>query len=255
MGKKFRHTQQISLIILVTFCLSLPALSQNESYRKPFNTKRKPGIMRFYTLFAPTETSAEKFDRFNTDFFYNSWIGDVNGVKTQFYSLGHNVNIMYDLPFSKTSRFGVAVGLGFSHFSVRHQGELSIHYDPNSGEEYTNLSPLQTDDHWVNRSVFNFVEVPFELRIRSRTERPKFKFYPGFKVGYLGGMYHKWRIGSLKYKEFNYVDQQKLHYGPTLKLGVNNLMLFGYYDMTVLFDNPSSSQLQVFALGISIGWF
>jgi hypothetical protein len=53
------------------------------------------------------------------------------------------------------------------------------------------------------------------------------------------GIYHKWRIGSplkdLKYKEFNFPDLQKIHYGPTLRLGINNLMLFAYYDLATLF--------------------
>ena len=90
------------LICLLSFN---SVIAQNESYKKPFNIKRKPGIMRFYTLYAPTETSAEKFDRFNTDFFYNSWGGDLNGVETKFYSIGNNLNLMFDIPFSKTSRF------------------------------------------------------------------------------------------------------------------------------------------------------
>lgn len=251
MGKK--HTKNVKKITYILFCLFyFGALNAQESYKKPFNTKRKPGIMRFYTLYAPTETSAEKFDRFNTDFFYNSWLGDVNGVETKFYSIGNNLNLMFDIPFSKTSRFGIGIGLGYSHFSIRHDGQFNF---GNNNTEYTQLSQYTGTDKWINRTAFNFIEIPFEFRIRARKERPKFKFYPGFKVGYLAGMYHKWRIDDKKYKEFNFPDQQKLHYGPTLRIGINNIMLFGYYDLTVLFSNSNSNQLQLFSAGISIGWF
>lgn len=236
------------LICLLSFN---SVIAQNESYKKPFNIKRKPGIMRFYTLYAPTETSAEKFDRFNTDFFYNSWGGDLNGVETKFYSIGNNLNLMFDIPFSKTSRFGIGIGLGYSHFSIRHDGQ----FDFGTNNDLTNLSPDNGTDKWINRTAFNFIEIPFEFRIRAKKERPKFKFYPGFKVGYLAGMYQKWRIGDKKYKEFNFPDQQKLHYGPTLRIGISNIMLFAYYDLTLLFDNPNSSKLQLFSAGISIGWF
>ncbi len=252
------------IYILIVLGFSFSGWSQKqkgvESYKKPFNIKRKPGLMRFYTLKAPTETSAEKFDRLNSDFYYNSWLGDVNGVQTQFYALGHNINVMWDIPFSKKSRFGVAVGAGYAHFSIRHKGMFNFYSNPlpNQGP-YTVLQPDTTVGRWVNRTVINFLEVPFEFRIRSRKERPKFKFYPGFKAGYMVGIYHKWRVGNifkdLKYKEFNFPDLQKIHYGPTLRVGINNIMLFGYYDMTYLFTSPNSSKLQLFSVGVSIGWF
>jgi len=38
-------------------------------------------------------------------------------------------------------------------------------------------------------------------------------------------------------------------------VGINNIMLFGYYDMTYLFTSPNSSKLQLFSVGVSIGWF
>ena len=212
--------------------------------------------MRFYTLNAPTETSAEKFDRFNTDIYYNSWLGDMNGVETKFYSIGHNLNFMFDIPFSKTSRFGIGIGLGYGHFNIRHDGLFNfIETTPGLNDSYTELSVYGGTDKWINRTAFNFIEIPFELRIRARKERPKFKFYPGFKLGYLAGMYHKWRVNDKKYKEFNFPDQQKLHFGPTLRIGVSNIMLFGYYDLVMLFENPQSNKLQLFSAGISISWF
>ena len=211
--------------------------------------------MRFYTLYSPKETSAEKFDRFNTDFYFNTWLGDLNGVETKFYSIGHNLNLMFDIPFSKTSRYGIGIGLGYGHFNVRHNGVFNFVEQTPESDSHTALSVYTGSDKWINRTAFNFIEVPFELRIRARKERPKFKFYPGFKVGYLAGMYHKWRVDDKKYKEFNFPDQQKLHYGPTLRIGVSNVMLYGYYDLTMLFDNPNSNKLQLFSAGISISWF
>ena len=212
--------------------------------------------MRNYTgLSAPKENTPDKFDRFNTDFYWNSWIGDVNGTSTQFYALGHNINAMFDIPFSKKSRMGIAIGFGYSHFCVRHNGDFNFEVDPITNKGYTSLVPYVGPNRWINRTVFNFVEVPFEIRFRARRERGKFKFYPGFKVGFMVENYHKWRIGSDEFKEFNFPDLNRLHYGPTVKLGVDNITLFGYYDMTYLFTNDNSNKLQLFSVGVSIGWF
>jgi len=221
----------------------------------PFD-KRKPGIMRFYTgLRAPDEDSPDKFDRFNTDFFFNSWLGDPNGVRTKPYAIGHSINLMFDIPFSKRSRMGVAIGFGYSHFNIRHDGAFDFLEDPVTMESYSSLSPYTGPNRWINRTVFNFLEVPFELRFRARKERGKFKFYPGFKVGFMVENYEKWRINELEYKLFNFPDLNRLHYGPTLRIGIDNVMLFGFYDMTYLFTHEMSNQLQLFGAGISFGWF
>ena len=215
--------------------------------------KRKPGIMRHYSGFKPyDEDTPIKFDRFNTDFYWNSWIGETNDVKTKFYAIGHNINLMWDIPFGK-SPVGIGIGLGYSHFNVRNNGEFSFISDP--GGDYTSLSTYVGPKRWINRTVFNFVEIPFELRFRAKRERGKFKFYPGFKAGFMVENYIKWRIENQEFKEFNFPDLERIHFGPTIRIGVDNIMLFGHFDLVPLFTNSNSNQLQLFAAGISIGWF
>lgn len=244
-------------ICLLALIFSVSAFGQSENVdTEDIEPRRKPGIMRYYTgLHAPGENYAEKFDRFNTDFFYNDWIGDLNDVSTKFYAIGHNINLMFDIPFSKKSRMGVAIGLGYSHFNVRHNGEFSFVDEPMGDQMYSSLAPYTGANRWINRTVFNFVEIPFEIRFRSRKERGKWKFYPGFKAGFMVENYSKWRIEQLEYKAFNFPDLNRLHYGPTLRIGRDNIFLFGHYDMALLFTNSNSNKLQLFAAGISIGWF
>lgn len=241
-------------IIFILIFASAWSYGQQNPYEHPFH-KRKPGLFRLYTGFsAPKDNTPEKFDRFNTDFYWNSWLGETNGTTTAFYALGHNINLMFDFPFQKKSVFGIAVGLGYSHFCVRHDGEFTFN-SMSGGNDYTSLQIYTGPSRWINRTVFNFVEVPFEIRIRTSGERVKFKFYPGFKAGFMVENYHKWRIGSDEFKEFNFPDLNRLHYGPTVRIGFDNIMLFGYYDMTYLFTHDSSNKLQLFSAGISIGWF
>ncbi len=245
-------------LTILLFILCLHGYSQN-SYDKPFNEiGRKPGLMRHYTLVQPSENTPERFDRFNTDFFFNNWLGNTNNVTTKFYSIGHGINLMFDIPFSKKSRFGIAIGLGYTHYNVRHDGDFtfeSLNLPKGSMTQYAILAPYDGADRWINRTVFNQVDVPFEFRVRSRKERGKFKFYPGFKVGYIFDTFEKWRTGSDEFKTFNFPDVQKLQYGPTLRVGMDNIFLFGSYNLTYLFENESSTQLGLFSVGISIAWF
>ncbi|WP_027420598.1 porin family protein [Crocinitomix catalasitica] len=245
---------RFSLAILFLFVVQF-SFGQDSAGDHPY-LDRKPGLFRLYSGLTPyDEKKATKFDRFNTDFFYNDWLGDLGQVSTKFYSIGHNINLMFDIPFSKTSRMGIAIGLGYGHFSVRHNGELSFKSEAGMAAYSTHLKPYLGAERWINRTVFNFVEVPFELRFRSLKERGKWKFYPGFKAGFMVENYSKWRIGSNEFKNFNFPDLNRLHYGPTLRIGRDNIFLFGYYDMTTLFTHPNSSQLQLISLGVSIGWF
>ncbi len=243
------------LFFLYFGCTSILGFSQ-DSYEKPFDQiNRKPGALRLYTLFPPTEKSAEKFDRLNTDFFFNSWIGDINGVTTKFYSIGHSINIMYDIPFGKTSRFGIGIGLGYTHYNVRHDGNFSFIKNPANKIDFSLINLYDGEDRWINRTVFNQIDIPFEFRIRAQKERKKFKFYPGFKLGYIFNSFEKWRINDKKYKELNFPDVIQFQYGPTFRIGIDNLFLFGSYNLTYLFSDTQSSQLQLFSVGISFGWF
>jgi hypothetical protein len=235
------------------------SLSAQNSVDKPYNeVGRKPGLMRHYTLVQPSETSPERFDRFNTDFFFNNWLGNTNGVTTKFYAIGHGINLMFDIPFSKQSRFGVAIGLGYTHYNIRHDGDFSFEsfQAPQIPEEqYSVLYQYTGAERWINRTVFNQIDVPFEFRIRSSKERKKFKFYPGFKVGFIFNVYEKWRVEKSKFKTYNFPDLNQFQFGPTLRVGLDNIFLFGSYNLTYMFDHELSSDLNLFSVGISIGWF
>lgn len=259
MGAKYRlKIHKNILIVLMLMCSNIILAQTSESRKERWRSFewRKPGILRTYTgLTAPPPERPDKFDRFNTDFFWNSWLGDVNGVKTKFYAIGHGINLMFDVPFDKKGRVGLGIGLGYSHFSVRTDGAFTFNPVAGTNDSFATLENYSGVNRWINRTVFDFVEVPFELRIRSAKERRKFKFYPGFKTGFMFEYFHKWRIGSDEFKEFNFPNMNRIHYGPTVRLGLDNVMLFAYYDLAPLFQDGASSQLQLFSLGLSFGWF
>lgn len=243
------------IVLSLSFLSAYGQEKKGREYGEAFK-RRKPGIFRLYTgLSAPDEDSPTKFDRFNTAFYWNSWLGETGNTTTKFYAIGHDINLMFDIPFGKRSPVGIAIGLGYSHFNIRNNGEFSFVDNPDGDGKHSYLTTYTGPKRWINRTVFNFMEVPFELRFRGLRERGKFKFYPGFKVGWMMENYIKWRIKHEEFKEFNFPDLNRLHYGPTIRIGLDNVMLWGYYDMTTLFTDPNSNKLQLFGAGISIGWF
>lgn len=245
-----------NLTLIFFLCCSLAAWSQKVD-PDAYNQKRKPGLMRYFTGFrAPDKETPDKFDRLNTNITYNDWLGDRNNVKTQLYSIGADANLMFDVPFGKNSPIGFGIGIGYSYFQVFSDGEFDFYPENQTFQDYTQLSMVEdTMKRWVNKYSVHYVEVPFELRLRLGKDN-KFKFYPGFKIGYQPRFTATWRYsGNLKFKEFNFPDDNPLRYGATLRIGYNNFMLYGFYSLSPLFTNSQSTFMQPFSIGISIGWF
>lgn len=241
---------------IAVFLLSFSTLAQ-EVDPDAYKMKRKPGLMRYFTGFrAPDKETPEKFDRLNTNITYNDWLGDRNNVKTQLYSLGVDASLMFDVPFSKKSPIGFGIGLGYSFYQVYSNGEFNFYPENQVIPDYTSIAPLEdTLDRWINNFSVHYIEVPFEVRLRLGKNN-KFKFYPGFKIGFQPRFTATWRYrNNLKFKEFNFPDDNPLRYGATLRVGFNNFMLYGFYSLSNLFTNNQSSVMQPFSLGISIGWF
>ena len=228
------------------------------------------GIFHYYTgLILPDKNDPERMDRWVFDITYNNWLTLPDGIKVKPYSIGWNVARYYDFPINK-SAFGVAFGYGYSMHNVHHNGEFIDVVDPTSGDTYTSLVPLDPNyKYWRNKIVFNYVEAPFELRIRTKKRRKKardesgnkvetgevggqFRFYPGFKVGWLFNVHTTVRDTEGKYKEYNFHNANRLRYGATLRIGYGRINIFGFYSLTNAFKDGQGDELQPFSVGLSI---
>lgn len=246
------------IIVLILFwILTLPAFSQKKEegkYKVP--STYKPGIFWHFTgLHAPEDTLIHKYDRIHFSILYCDFIGNKNGVKTKWHSIGFNVGAMWDQPFGK-SGVGIGIGVGFSHFQWHNNGVFSFPTDSLSGDKFTQLDPyMGSEVRKKNQFTSNYIEVPFELRFRTK-KRVKFKFYAGFKVGVRTNSFAKWKLddGS-KFKEFNFPDLTRFRYGPTVRIGVQWFQLYAGYFFNQTFKNPNSPKLQQFEAGLTISFF
>ena len=214
------------------------------------------GLFEYFKLTADGD-GAEKFDRIVVDFTWTQWLESVEGVDQGIYSFGIGAYWMKDIPFGKKSNVAMAFGLGFDSHNFHHNGEFEF-TTLADGSVYTDLvSRNGATALGKNKYAVTYVDVPFELRLRTMNktveERMKynFRFYIGFKAGVLVNDHLKIEDATSKRKIFNLPNTLPYRYGPTLKIGLNKLSFVAFYSLTTLFKEGQGVAITPINIGIS----
>ncbi len=212
-----------SLIFLTIF--SLAAFAQTETPKK---MSRRPDIPGTFALEFGFNRDMSAPDQFSLGFF---------GSRT--------VNLYYQYDFRiLNSSFSFVPGIGLSLERFKFGNESTLGYDPNDPESIVMLTPNDTGLPGVKKSqlITNYIDVPLEIRYSTKPDDParSFKISVGGRIGYMYDSFTKIKykddseLKKLKNKEdFNLT---KIRYGLTARIGVGNLSLFGYYNLTPLFE-------------------
>lgn len=257
-------------IILVIAFISLQVLFGQEAN----GVQNKSGIedKKITQIFNPFKESIySQYDIFGFDVFWSAWNQPNKDVKSGKFSFGFNFNYFFDIPFSKKSPVALAIGLGYGHFNLHHDGDLQPAYDSISDQNYTRLvSYSGQDGRKKNKILAQYIDIPVELRFRIPLKSKKnpennynletgkakhhFKIYLGFKAGYQVG-FKQVTVddNDTKTKFNNYSDKFRWRYGCTVRIGWNDIFLFGSYYFSPLFKNDLSTEIYPFTFGISIG--
>ena len=175
-----------------------------------------------------------------------------------------NVYYQYELRIAK-SRFSVVPGIGLSleRFKFRDQTVLTEAED----SVYLFLTPEEIN---IKKSHFvtNYVDVPLELRYSSKPQDParSFKMSIGGRIGYLYDSFNKLKYRengeTIRIKEKRDFNATNLRYGVSTKIGFGNFALFGYYNLTNLFEdgkgipeNGVVKDFPTYTIGISLSSF
>lgn len=245
-------------ILLAIFILSNTFFSTGQYLedREDLSSKRRPGVMWFYSGFRPYETTKlRKYDRLIVDVVYNDWNGDKELFESPWYSIGINTSLMFDIPFTKSNTIGFGWGVGFSHYN----NHTKTNFDRNFEENTTTLSDLDnTLDIKRSKYAANYLEIPIEFRFRTKGIK-HFKFLIGAKVGYQLNAYTKTveeiEGREYKFKSFNFPDNNRLRYGATVRIGFRNISLYGAYFFSSLFNDSQSVNLNPVNIGLSFSLF
>ena len=186
-------------------------------------------------------------DRFIVEFHNDGFLNLAPEMETRPYSPGINAHIFYDYPFAKKSIFSFAWGYGFSSFNVHHNGEFL-----EDSLKITQFVPFPKDYNYSkNKASNNFLEIPIELRIRTRGLR-QFKMAFGAKAGYVVNVHTKIIDDGGKRKAYQIPNLMKYRYGLTAKIGVGRFMLHGFYSLTPFLEENNGPELIPFTLGCRV---
>jgi hypothetical protein len=173
------------------------------------------------------------------------------------------VNIFYQLDKRiGTTKFSVHPGLGFSFERFKFANDYTL----TSTVSETQLVPASDLYPGVKKSmlVTNYINVPVEIRFSTRPDDPSrsFRASIGGRVGFLYDSFTKIKysedgeVRSIKNKQnFNL---HKLNYGAFVKIGVGNIGLITYYNLSPLFDadeGPGQADISTLTIGLSLSSF
>lgn len=219
-------------------------------------SRHRPGAMWFYSGFSNYDTTKlRKYDRLVVDVLYNDWQGDLSPLNSPWSSIGFNVNLMFDVPFTKANTVGLGWGVAFSHYNNRTKVGFNSNYTEGSTSTYS--LDLQQEIVWSKFNA-NYIEIPLELRFRTRGYQ-HFKFFVGGKIGYQLNAYTKTKENieekNYKFKNYNFPDRNPLRYGLTARVGIRNWSVYAAYHFSDLFTHENSVKLSPITAGISIALF
>lgn len=202
------------------------------------------------TVNPPAEETTKKIadpkDHIVVDFSFDSYRNFPNGISQKPYSLGGNAYLMWDYPFGY-GPFSFAVGAGFSTHDVHTNGKITYSIDG----KYTSFVPITTK-YKTNKFSCNYMEVPIELRIRTRGEK-SFKLAIGGKIGYAYNVHTKYEDVDGKIKVYKIKNIDPLRYGVTFRIGYNKFNIQAFYALSELFKKGNGEpKMTPYSIGVGL---
>ena len=211
-----------------------------------------PALAQFTNPFANTQ------DRLVMQFNWNTWLNNTDtSLKLQTQSRGFDIHWMFDFLFKDSSKFSIAPGLGISTANVFHKSFITA---TDSATFFT--AHKDSLDFKKNKLATTYVEVPLELRFRSKSNKSggSVKIAVGAKAGLLLAAKTKY-VGpgapfglqeeDTKVKTFKIPNVARFRYGLTFRAGYSNVNLVAFYALSTLFDASRGPVLNPFSVGIS----
>lgn len=192
----------------------------------------------------------EPGDRLILEVNHTSWVGFPSTIKTKLPSIGVNFSMMFDRPIGKSNfTFGYGIGL-FSH-NFHSDGDFIYTRDTVNGGFTTGLQPFNRP-FTLNRYAEKIIEIPLELRFRTKTDR-QFKIHVGGKIGYVVNDFRSIKDNDGKIRVYNIKNIDPLRYGVHFRIGFEQVALCGSYYLSEVFKkNKGPAGVHPFSLGIAI---
>lgn len=197
-------------------------------------------------------------DRFIITLFTDLWQDTPEGMDLKTIQRGINISALQDMPLGRTN-FSVAAGLEFSS----HNLYIDHLYRYNHEKEIFDFVAIPEGLPYDNNKIsLNYIEIPVQLRYRSRNLPNTFRIYAGMKAGRLINAHTKF-VGkeylhnsgetgrTIKIKEHKLKNINDYRIGLTATIGYGVFNLHAYYPLTNVFDDNSAENMKPLTLGVS----
>lgn len=213
------------------------------------------GLFKYFKWTAYSD-GPERIDHIVLDVNYDRFQTTPQGITQGYLNVGVDAYLFHDHPMNKKGTLAWAIGLGFSGLNIHHNGQWL--YEMEDDQLVTKLVPYPDGlSYKKNKLSLNYVEVPFELRIRTMNtsledrNATNFRFYLGFKGGYLVNSHTKYKDDESKIKVYDIKNLLVYRYGPTVRIGFKKLSLHGFYSLTSIFEAGRGPELYPFSVGLT----
>lgn len=183
-------------------------------------------------------------------------------------SRGVDIAMLYDLIIKK-SQFSVALGGGFNSVNIK-SNAFPVNYLTSDGGSFTKMDTSFFSGATLKQTKIslNYIDIPFEVRWRSKSQGKKRKrasIALGFEVGFLVQSHTKTttekdflqnrvNLGS-KFKSYDIENLNPIKYGVTLRAGYANFYVIGYYGLSQVFKKGTGTPANVLSVGIGFSPF
>ena len=127
------------------------------------------GLFKYFNWTAYSD-GAERIDHLVLDLNTDRFQKLPPGIQQGYFNIGVDIYMFHDHPINKKGTLAWAIGVGFSGMNVHHNAMINYVVD-NKQEIYTEWQPFPSEINYKRNKInLNYVEVPFEFRIRSMKE-------------------------------------------------------------------------------------
>jgi hypothetical protein len=191
----------------------------------------------------------EPSDRIILEVNHTGWLNPPKGINMSWKSMGFNVALMFDKSLGR-SNFSVGYGIGFFSHNFHSNADFVTRYDSTQKYTVTEMVP-KTNPYTINRFAQKIVEVPLELRFRTKTIS-KFKIMVGGKIGYVFSDFRKVFDDEGHSKFYDTKNMNYLRYGVLVRIGVEQFALTASYYFSEVFTKHGPQGIIPYSVGIAI---
>ncbi len=203
------------------------------------------------SLFAQERSKMRPKDRLIIGLFTDIWSDLPNNVNPNTINRGISIDYIQDFPIS-TSNFSLGVGLGFASHNL---------YSDNYYERFVDsheFNPIGDIDYKNNKLSLNYLNLPVEVRYRTRNLPRTFRIHAGVKAGLLVDAHTKY-VGNdrgepsrdTKFKEGKLDNLESFLIGFHARIGYGRINLNAYMPLINIFEGNAAEDATFMSLGLS----